>query len=80
MKKEKKIMIHIMIFILFIIIFTSLYMKICNYTLLESLYYSVSTQTFTGATLTDKKCQTICTIHMCMAYILVTIFLYIELS
>lgn len=79
MKCLLKIQILIILFIIFICIFTTLY-KLSDNTISysDALYLAVSYQTFTGASSVEnnKKLRTISIIQMLISYISVVIIVY----
>lgn len=79
MKCLLKIQILIILFIIFICIFTTLY-KLSDNTISysDALYLAISYQTFTGASSAEnnKKLRNISTIQMLISYILVVIIVY----
>jgi len=76
MKTITKIKIHTIIFISSIILFTFLYKFISGLSTEESIYTSLSFQTFTGYDVHDSKTRIISTIQMFISYIFVIIIMY----
>ena len=72
-----KYFIKIILFILFLLLFTIIY-NLNGENLSNSLYISTSFQTFTGTNLVEKNenIKNIATIQMITSYIFITIFVY----
>lgn len=76
MKTITKIKIHATIFILFVILFTLLYKFVAKLPIEESIYTSLSFQTFTGYDVHDSKTKIISMIQMFSSYIFVIVIMY----
>lgn len=78
MKVSSKIKKHLIVFFVFITIYTIIYMFLCNHSLSDSLYIAVSTGTFAGATIDiekDKLTRNICTSQLMFMYVIVVVML-----
>lgn len=73
----RPIIIHIIVFVMSVFVFTLLYKYFCNYSFEKSLYISLSTGTFAGATIDEKekKARQICTFQLFFMYILMVVIL-----
>ena len=71
-----KIKIHASIFIFFVIIFALLYRFVAEFSLSESIYTSLSFQTFTGYDVRDDKAKFISSVQMFSSYIFVIVIMY----
>jgi hypothetical protein len=80
MKVSQKIKKHLAVFLIFITIYTIIYMVFCNHSLSDSLYIAASTGTFAGATIDiekDKLTRNVCTSQLMIMYIIVVLMLSI---
>jgi hypothetical protein len=73
---SNKIKISLIVFILFVVIFTFLYKYLANYSWQNALYTSLSEQTFAGACVEETIAQRIAIIQLITAYIFVGIILF----
>ena len=71
-----KIKIHATIFIFFVIVFTLLYRYVAGFSLSESIYTSLSFQTFTGYQIHDDTAKYISAVQMFSSYIFVIVIMY----
>jgi len=71
-----KIKIHAAIFISFIIIFALLYRFVGELSVEDSIYSSLSFQTFTGYDVHDDKTKLISSVQMFSSYIFVIVIMY----
>jgi hypothetical protein len=81
MRVSSKIKKHLIVFLIFITIYTIIYMVICNHSLSDSMYIAVSTGTFAGATIDiekDKLTRNVCTSQLMIMYVIVVILLSVS--
>jgi hypothetical protein len=71
-----KIKIHAAIFIFFIIIFALLYRFVAQLSIEDSIYSSLSFQTFTGYDIDNDKAKAISSVQMFSSYIFVIVIMY----
>jgi hypothetical protein len=71
-----KIKIHASIFIFFVIVFTLLYRYVAEFSLSESIYTSLSFQTFTGCNVDNDTVKAISSVQMFSSYIFVIVIMY----
>lgn len=71
--KLQKIKYNILIFFLFLLIFTTLYKYFSNYTWRDALYIALSQQTFSGASIDNSAGRNIAIIQMISVFILITV-------
>jgi hypothetical protein len=75
-KIQEKIKISIVLFVVLVLFFASLYHNIADYSWQDSIYTSLSYHTFAGTTITDSKAKTIAIIQIIVTYVVVATILY----
>ena len=71
-----KIKIHASIFIFFVIIFALLYRFVAELSVEDSIYSSLSFQTFTGCNIQNDTAKFISSVQMFSSYIFVIVIMY----